>query len=143
MQEQTETIADTDTRPAQVRITRPSRDLRAVEHFYCELVGATRLTGFDDHAGYSGVMVGFPDSAFHIEFVAGTSMGHAPKPTPEDALVLYYPDTEGYRRVTERLAAAGIKVVNTENPYWHGISTCYSDPDGYLLIIANTKGIGL
>jgi catechol 2,3-dioxygenase-like lactoylglutathione lyase family enzyme len=69
-------------------------------------------------------------------------MRHTPKPTPEDALVLYYPDTEAYRRVTERLAAAGIEVVNTENPYWHGISTCYSDPDGYLLIIANIKGIG-
>lgn len=135
-------MVDTVTRPAQIRIARPSRDLRAAEQFYCEILGAVRLTSFDDHAGYSGVMIGFPDAMVHIEFVSGPRMGHTPKPTPEDALVLYYPEPDAYQCVIRRFVAAGVEVVHAENPYWHGISTCYRDPDGYLLILANSKGIG-
>ncbi len=86
-------------------------------------------------------MIGFPDAAFHLELVRSPDESLRPSPTREDALVFYLPDHERYEEVLGRFKAAGIDPILPDNPYWHSISTCFLDPDGYTVIIAKTEGL--
>ncbi len=45
---------------AQVRIRRPTDQLERVVRFYRDGLGLAVLGGFEDHAGYDGVMIGLP-----------------------------------------------------------------------------------
>ena len=134
-------MTDKMARPAQVRIARPSHDVAAAKAFYCDGLGAVFLGDFVDHDGFSGLMVGLPDRGVHIEFVTGPAGSEAPRPTGEDALVLYYPVAAEHERAVARMTEAGYRPVTPDNPYWSRCATCFRDPDGYTLILARTGGL--
>ena len=52
---------------AAVRFARPTDRLEDVLRFYEEGLGLRRIDSFEDHAGYSGVMLGLPGEEVHLE----------------------------------------------------------------------------
>jgi catechol 2,3-dioxygenase-like lactoylglutathione lyase family enzyme len=120
----------------QVRVARPTDRLEAVTSFYRDGLGLAELFRFEDHDGYSGIMLGLPGAAYHLEFThhAGGSPGQAP--TRDNLLVLYFDGDDAVREVARRLAAHGGTTAVAENPYWtsRGAITI-EDPDGWRVVL--------
>lgn len=126
----------------QVRVARPTDRLEAVERFYCEGLGLTRLGGFEGHDGYDGVFIGLPGFPYHLEFTRHAHGSPCPAPTKDNLLVLYIPDRAAINRVVARLAAMGHPAVAPENPYWEGRGITVEDPDGWRVVLVWSSGIG-
>jgi hypothetical protein len=65
----------------QLRIARPTARMQEVVRFYRDGLGLPVLTTFSGHAGYSGVMLGLPDRAVHLEFTEHEHGSPARRPT--------------------------------------------------------------
>ena len=130
---------------AAMRTARPTTDLPRLRQFYEELVGLPLLGAFADHDGFDGAIFGVPDHRAQLELVASPHAEH-PSPTGEDALVLYCTDAEAAAALATRLRQAGTQEVTaatdpTLNPYWPSYgATCFTDPDGYRLILVPPAG---
>ncbi len=85
----------------------PTDRLAEVERFYAEYLGLPVLYRFDDHDGYSGVMLGLPGSEYHLEFTTHVAGSPCPAPTADNLLVLYFHGDAQMYAMVERLAAAG------------------------------------
>jgi hypothetical protein len=59
--------------------------------------------------------------------------------TDEDLLVLYLPTPRDVDRVAGRLAARGLRVIGSANPYWDRLGRTFLDPDGYRVVIASPR----
>jgi catechol 2,3-dioxygenase-like lactoylglutathione lyase family enzyme len=118
----------------QVRVARPTRDLQAAASFY-EILELPVLASFEDHDGYSGVILGLPDSSRQLELVLHEDV--VPTPSPEDQLVLYLGSPEAVAERSSRLRGAGFEPVLAPNPYWaRNGAVCFVDPDGYGLVLS-------
>jgi len=118
----------------QVRIARPTRDLQAAVAFY-ELLALPVLSSFEDHDGYSGVILGLPGASRQLELVSRE--GLVPSPTSEDQLVLYLGSTDRVAEHAARIHAAGFEPAAAPNPYWaRNGAVCFVDPDGYWLVLS-------
>jgi catechol 2,3-dioxygenase-like lactoylglutathione lyase family enzyme len=118
-----------------VRVARPTRDLEAAASFYRDVLGLPVLAEFEDHDGFSGVILGVPDASRQLELVAAPDA--EPAPTPEDQLVLYLGSTQAVASVTARLQAAGHEPQHASNPYWTKVgAVSFADPDGYRLVLS-------
>jgi catechol 2,3-dioxygenase-like lactoylglutathione lyase family enzyme len=118
----------------QLRVARPTRDLDAVVSFYT-LLGLPLLSSFEDHDGYSGVILGLPDASRQLELVYRE--GEIPSPTPEDQLVLYLGSAERVEAEAARISAAGFEPRPAANPYWaRNGAVSFVDPDGYWLVFS-------
>ncbi len=119
----------------QLRIARPASDLERIARMYCTGLGLRVLGAFEDHAGFDGVIVGAPGSAWHFEFTRCRDHPVAPSPTPEDLVVAYLPDGGEWQRACERMQAAGFDTVPSFNPYWDERGRTFADPDGYRVVL--------
>ena len=125
---------------AAMRVARPTRDLSRIRRFYEVAVGLAVIWTFNDHDGFDGVIFGSPEARWQLEIVS-TPHEIKPRPTIEDALVLYLADVSEISLVTQRLRAEETAEVSANdpelNPYWprNGALT-FVDPDGYRLIIS-------
>lgn len=126
---------------AQVRIARPTHQLKEIERFYCEGVGLNKIGSFTGHQGYSGLMLGLPNAAYHLEFTEHIDGSPCPAPTKDNLLVLYMPNIEGIQRMAKRLEQMGYPAVEPENPYWLERGVTVEDPDGWRIVLMNTSGI--
>jgi hypothetical protein len=124
----------------QVRIARQTDRLDEVVAFYEEGLGLPRLGGFEGHAGYSGVMIGFPDAGVHLEFTHHDHGSPGEAPSEDNLLVLYIPDRPAIESCVERLGAMGHRPVPPANPYWQGRSVTIPDPDGWRLVLVWAAG---
>lgn len=120
---------------AQVRHARATHDLERTLLFYRDGLGLPVLGGFEDHAGYDGVMIGLPGPERHLEFTTDQGRHPVPAPGPESLLVLYYPEQAERDAVVKRLARLGFAAVAPENPYWTGKAVTIPDPDGYRVVL--------
>jgi catechol 2,3-dioxygenase-like lactoylglutathione lyase family enzyme len=124
-------------RVAQVRVGRPTDKLSEVEEFYARHLGLPVLYRFNDHAGFDGVMLGLPGSAYHLEFTSSHAGSPCPAPTNENLLVLYFDSEAAMYDVVERLAGFGHQPVDAENPYWTDTGALtFADPDGWRVVLA-------
>lgn len=118
-----------------VRVARQTDQLDAVVAFYRDVVGLPVIGGFDDHDGYTGVMLGAPGEAAHLEFTTHSS-GSPGQPGGADDLLVLYADREGVQEVVARARALGIEEVPADNPYWGGVGgVVLVDPDGRRLVL--------
>ncbi len=117
------------------RIARPVTDLSRAEVMYRDGLGLVRLGQFHDHEGFDGVMLGNPGGVYHFEFTHCRSRPLEPTPTPEDLLVFYVPDREGWLARCEAMEAAGFKEVTPLNPYWKRSGRTFEDADAYRVVI--------
>lgn len=127
----------------QFRFARPTDKLAEVVHFYCEGLGLKKIGGFENHAGYSGVMIGLPGFNYHLEFTEHEEGSPCPAPTRDNLLVFYIPEKEAIEKIVERLNEMGYASVPPENPYWQEKGVTIEDPDGWRIVLMNTNGIGL
>lgn len=125
----------------QFRIARPTDRLNDLLRFYRDGLGLNVIGSFEDHAGYSGVMLGLPGHEYHLEFTSHIEGSPCPAPTKDNLLVFYIPDTEAINRLIERLNFMGYFAVQPENPYWEERGTTFEDPDGWRVVLMNTSGI--
>jgi catechol 2,3-dioxygenase-like lactoylglutathione lyase family enzyme len=119
---------------AAVRFARPTDRLDDVLRFYEEGLGLRRVDSFDDHAGYSGVMLGLPGEDVHLELTTHVAGSPGPAPTRDNLLVLYLRDRDVIAAAGERLRALGHGPVEPENPYWSGDLT-FEDPEGWRVVL--------
>jgi catechol 2,3-dioxygenase-like lactoylglutathione lyase family enzyme len=120
----------------QVRVARPTDRLEAVTAFYRDGLGLAELFRFEDHDGYTGIMLGLPGAAYHLEFTHHAAGSPGQAPTRDNLLVLYFDGDDAVREVAHRLGAHGGTGVVAENPYWtnRGAITI-EDPDGWRLVL--------
>ena len=125
----------------QVRVARPTDRLEAVVRFYRDGLGLQEIGSFAGHAGYSGVMLGLPGHGYHLEFTQHDDGSPCPAPTRDNLLVLYIPDRAAIDRLVARLGTLGYSAVPPENPYWKKQGVTFEDPDGWRVVLMNTRGI--
>lgn len=128
---------------SQIRIARHTHDLKNLLRFYEEGLQFTRIGSFNDHNGYTGVMLGMPDAHVHLEFTEHTDIKPIQTPSPDNLLVFYF-KTAGLRDAcVQRMNAMGFPAVAPENPYWlkHGITL--EDPDGWRIVLVNTPSFNI
>ena len=119
---------------AAVRFARPTDQLHDVLRFYEEGLGLRRIDSFDDHAGYSGVMLGLPGEEVHLELTTHAEGSPGPAPTRDNLLVLYMTDRDEIAAIETRMRALGHELVEPENPYWNDDLT-FADPDGWRVVL--------
>ena len=124
----------------QVRIARPTTRLTEVVRFYRDGVGLRVLGTFEDHAGYSGVMLGLPDTTHHLEFTTRGDGAGLPTPTPDHLLVFYIASRAAIEERVEQLAAMGYHAVPPLNPYWATRGATVPDPDGWRIVLTVATG---
>ncbi|MGM3175556.1 VOC family protein [Dickeya lacustris] len=118
-----------------LRVARPVTDLARSERMYCDGVGLQKLSAFAQHDGFSGVMLGLPGLAWHLEFTVCHHHPVRPTPTEDDLLVLYIPEPIRWQATCERMVQAGFSVVTSFNPYWDRLGKTFVDPDGYRMVL--------
>ena len=124
---------------AKLRIARPTDRLAAVERFWRDGLGFERLDGFEDHAGFDGVILGRPGAPWHLEFTHRRGHAAPGAPSPEHLMVFYLPDADDWRSAVDRLRAVAGDPVEPGNPYWARGAT-FADPDGYRVTLMNANG---
>ncbi|AOJ28954.1 VOC family protein [Burkholderia seminalis] len=122
---------------AHLRIARPVSNLARTERMYRDALDLSVLARFDDHDGFSGVMLGREGLDYHLEFTHCPDHPIAPSPTPEDLIVFYLPDRPEWEAACERAAAHGFMPVTSFNPYWEISGQTFEDADGYRIVLQN------
>ncbi|MBC5636486.1 VOC family protein [Ornithinibacillus sp. BX22] len=125
----------------QVRIARPTDKFDEVIRFYEQGLGLQRITEFEGHRGYTGVIIGIPDASYHLEFTKHVDGSPCPAPTKDNLLVFYIPNQAEILVLKNRLEQMGYPEVEPENLYWKERGVTIEDPDGFRIVLMNTKGI--
>ncbi|KKY81779.1 prolyl endopeptidase [Enterobacter cloacae] len=120
-----------------LRIARPVTDLARSFHMYASGLGLQKIADFDDHDGFSGIMLGRAGLHWHMELTLCLHHPVQPSPTAEDLLVMYYPEKQAWEEACEKMSAAGFRAVSAFNPYWDKQGATFVDPDGYRVVIQN------
>lgn len=126
---------------SQIRIARPTDQLEKVIEFYQSGIGLERLADFQGHSGYDGVVYGLPDLPYQLEFTRHEAGTPCPAPSRDNLLVFYIVDECEVLEVAERLHHMGYREVESENPYWKEKGITIEDPDGWRVVLMNTKGV--
>src|ERR1700678_3252337 len=126
----------------QVRIARPTDKLQEVVAFYRDALGLPVIGHFEDHAGYSGVMLGMSTDHVHLEFTHADAGSPCPAPSKDNLLVFYLPNAERYFSVLQRMTHYGHSPAEPENPYWKAKSKTFEDPDGWRVVLYNGSPFG-
>lgn len=130
-----------ENRPASFEITntrlsRPTNQIDRLVHFYCDGLGLTKIFSFDeDAAGYSGVVLGFPDHPLHLEFcIHRDGFQNCRPPTPDNLIVFYVASQNGLRDLETLMKALGYPAVPATNPHWDLDGITFEDPDGWRVV---------
>jgi len=103
-------------------------------YFYTEFLGLQVLGTFEGHEGYDGAFLGTPSENWHLEFtVSDEQPDHHPD---NDDLLVFYFEAEKAEAITARLRNAGHLPVAAKNPYWNKNGVTFTDPDGFMLVVA-------
>jgi catechol 2,3-dioxygenase-like lactoylglutathione lyase family enzyme len=121
----------------QIRVARPTDKLTEVVAFYRDGLGLPTIGQFENHDGYSGVMLGSPSDQFHLEFTHTAAGSPCPAPTRDNLLVFYISDDAAYAKAVKRMKEHGYQPVQPENPYWRDKSFTFEDPDGWRTVICH------
>jgi catechol 2,3-dioxygenase-like lactoylglutathione lyase family enzyme len=124
---------------AHLRVARPTDHLTEVVQFYRDGLGFEVLYEFNDHDGFDGIMLGHKGGAYHLEFTR--KRGHtAGRATTEDNLLVFYlPDEVEWRQAVHRIESCGYRAIKAFNPYWDKQGKTFEDPDGYRVVLQNTR----
>lgn len=123
-------------RPARVRIARATQRLESMICFYRDGLGLKVVEQFEDHAGYTGVILAV-SGGVELEITRHARGRIATPPDPDDLLVIYLPSRRHVARVRERLERAGHASVEPLNPYWSGRSVTFEDPDAWRVVLCS------
>jgi catechol 2,3-dioxygenase-like lactoylglutathione lyase family enzyme len=125
---------------AGVRIARATRQLARMREFYRDGLGFELVDGFEEHAGYTGIIMAMPGGA-HLEITQHARGRIDSAPDPDDLLVLYLPSSSQVARLRKRLESLGHGCVRPANPYWLDKGVTFEDPDGWRVVLCGAGGI--
>jgi catechol 2,3-dioxygenase-like lactoylglutathione lyase family enzyme len=118
-----------------MRVARPTRDIERTVLFWTRVVGFEILSSFEDHDGYDGAILGYPNAQWELEVTRHSSGLPHPAPTEEDIVALYV-NHDSADSIVERLQHSGHPSVAHSNPYWQAMgASVHVDPDGYRFIV--------
>ena len=120
-----------------LRIARPTCRLRDLADQYIEGLGFEVVGGFEEHDGFSGVMLGHPEAGWHLEFTHQLGTPPPKAPNEEHLLVFYLPDEDAFSAAVKRMKAADFVPVGPINPYWALNGRTFEDLDGYRVVLQN------
>lgn len=117
------------------RYARHTNDLNKIERFYTEIVGLEKLGGFEDHNNYYGLILGYNNSNWRLEFTVSSEQ---PKSKfDEDDILVFYLNTEiEITRIKNRLIEKNISLEIPKNPYWRENGIMIYDPDNFKIIFS-------
>ena len=75
----------------QIRVAQPTDKLAEVVAFYRDGMGLPVIAHFENHDGYSGVILRTPIDQIHLEFTHAEAGSPCPAPTKDNLLVFYIP----------------------------------------------------
>ena len=120
-----------------LRVARPTDDIEALLPFYVDGLGFQVLARFEDHQGFSGIVLGHPRQPYHLEFTHQVSHRVGRAPTQDNLLVLYLPHRAIWQAAINAMQESGFEPVPSYNPYWDRYGQTFEDPDGYRVVLAN------
>ncbi len=119
------------------RIARHTDNINQIAEFYTKILLFDVLGTFNNHQNYSGVFFGFQNTDWHFEFTeSNTKANHK---FDEDDLLVFYPKSKSYQKIIQNIEQYKIKTYQAKNPYWNDNGILIKDPDGYHIVISNTK----
>ena len=122
-----------------LRVARPTFDVDRAVNFWSQVVGLEILSHFENHDGYDGVIMGYPNTEWEIEVTRHSSGLPLPTPTEEDIIALYV-GIGAADEIIKRLLLAGYPQIKHSNPYWESAgASVHVDPDGYAFVIHPEK----
>lgn len=124
-----------------LRVARPSDNLVVVSRMYIDGLGFSLLGEFFDHDGFSGMIIGHPEHAYHLEFTQHQSVSSGCAPTQDNLLVFYIADQQDWLRACEQILNAGFNSVPSYNPYWDLVGRTFEDVDGYRVVLQNREWV--
>jgi len=124
-------------RETKLRIARPSADIQRISQMYMEGLGFEKLGFFQDHDGFSGVMLGHPQQIYHLEFTEKSGDDSLVPPHPDQLVVFYVPDKNEWEKACTKIVKAGFLEVPAHNPFWDLCGKTFADLDGYRLVLQN------
>lgn len=127
----------------QIRIARPTNNLKKLIEFYEEGLQFERIGEFENHNNYSGIMLGMPDASIHLEFTQSDEPTILPKPSKDNLLVFYFENTEIRDNYVNRLTEMGYAIVEPENPYWVLNGITIEDPDSWRVVLVNKPSFSI
>ena len=119
----------------QIRVARPTDKLAEIVAFYRDGMGLPVIAHFENHDGYSGVILGTPTDHVHLEFTRTEAGSPCPAPTKDNLLVFYIPKDKVFAEAVKRMKDHGYQPIEPENPYWKDKSCTFEDPDGWRMVI--------
>lgn len=122
-----------------MRVARPTDNLEEITKMYTEGLGFEVIGRFDNHANFSGRIVGHPKHHFHLEFITHLAEKAGRAPTLDNLLIFYLPDSSDYKEAIDRISKSEFKKVKSFNPYWENGGQTFEDIDGYRVVISNTE----
>lgn len=93
---------------------------------------------FEDHDGFDGVMLGWDNADWHLEFSYWRHHRVTPCPTQEDLLVLYV--DEQLQCFQDKMLQAGFISCDSFNPWWDAHGVTFRDFDGYGIVLCRGNG---
>ncbi len=116
-----------------LRVARHVKKLEPMLYFYCDLLGFELDRTFENHSGYSGVILNY-GSNWEIEFTVGdTKPEH--RADEDDLLVVYFEDDSVYREVVERFRREKYLEFAPKNPFWESNGKLFRDPEGFGVVV--------
>ena len=133
-------VTDDLFKPAmpKLRVARPSDNFEAVIRFYVEGLGLEKLSSFENHEGFDGVMIGAADAPYHFEFTRCQGHTASKAPSKDNLIVVYLPQTTAWEAAVARMKRCGYEPVVSFNPYWDLHGKTFEDPDGYRVVLQNS-----
>ena len=98
-------------------------------------LGFEIIGSFEDHQGFDGIMLGHPQTSYHLEFTHHREHVVGKAPSQEHLLAFYLPDPQQWELAVERMVKAGFAPVPAYNPYWDVRGKTFEDADGYRVVL--------
>ena len=127
------------TRSPVMRVARPTDHLEVLSRMYVDGLDLKVIDTFQDHAGFDGVILGYPGASYHIEFTTSHKKPAGGAPSDEHLLVLYVDEPAEWQDRCNRVLSAGFVEVAAGNPYWDEHGRTFVDVDGYRLVICSEQ----
>lgn len=119
------------------RLARHTQSINDIKRFYVDILDFEEIGSFEGHRGYDGVMLGFKDHTWHMEFTQSNDSHLERKLDDDDLIVLYYNNERSYKETINKLEKSGVKSVKSKNPYWDENGKTFIDPEGWRVVICN------
>ncbi len=126
---------------AKLRVARATNNLKKISEMYQRGLGLEVLGSFEEHRGFNGIILGHPNSQYHLEFTQQNNFT-APNSTSTESLIVFYiPEESEWQRTKTQMITAGFALTPSHNPYWDDHGCTFEDPEGFRVVICKLEWV--